>query len=85
MNEILIFLIFTFVFCTIVYIKGIIDRERILRNETEKELIATRKTLKNLCEACINENNSINARITYQAYFGGPVNLTGDGFIDGEE
>ena len=60
-------------------------REYSARKEAEQELGATRKSLKGLCEACIKENNSVHARITYEAYFGTPVNLTGDGFIDGYE
>lgn len=66
-------------------ILGIISRERNARKEAEQELQDTRKSLKNLCEECIRENNSIHARITYQAYFGLPVDHAGDGFIDGYE
>lgn len=66
-------------------ILGIISRERIERKEAEQELEATRKSLKELCETCIKENNSVHARITYEAYFGRPVDNTGDGFIDGYE
>ena len=57
----------------------------IARKKTEQELQSTRKSLKDLCEACIKENNSEHARITYQAYFGLPVEHAGDGFIDGYE
>lgn len=64
---------------------GIILVERDKRKKAEQELQATRKSLKEVCEACIKENNSIHARITYEAYFGIPVDHTGDGFIDGEE
>ena len=63
----------------------VILRERYARKEAEQELGATRKSLKKLCEECIKENNSVYARITYEAYFGTPVNLAGDGFIDGYE
>lgn len=64
---------------------AIILRERDRRKKAEQELESTRKSLKDLCEACIKENNSSHARITYTAYFGKPVDHTGDGFIDGEE
>lgn len=66
-------------------ILGIISRERNARKEAEQELEATRKALKELCEACIKENNSVYARITYKEYFGRSVDHTGDGFIDGYE
>ena len=66
-------------------ILGIIPRERNARKEAEQKLEATRKCLKELCEACIKENNSVYARITYEAYFGKLVDHTGDGFIDGYE
>ena len=59
--------------------------ERHKRREVESELETTRSDLKKLCEKCIDENFSVHARITYQAYFGRPVDHTGDGFIDGEE
>ena len=64
---------------------GIILAERNKRKRAEQELQATRKSLKEVCEACIKENNSVPARITYETYFGTPVDHTGDGFIDGEE
>lgn len=66
-------------------ILGIISRERNARKEAEQELQDTRKSLKNLCEECIKENNSIYARITYAAYFELPVDHAGDGFIDDYE
>lgn len=64
---------------------GIILVERDKRKRAEQELRTTRKSLKKVCEACIKENNSIHARITYEAYFGTTVDHTGDSFIDGEE
>lgn len=64
---------------------GIISRERNARKEAEQDLETTRKSLKELCEACIKKNNSVHARITYEAYLGRPVDHTGDGFIDGYE
>lgn len=64
---------------------GIILREWNAKKQAEQELEATRKSLKELCETCIKENNSIPARITYEAYFGEPVDHTGDGFIDAYE
>ena len=63
----------------------IIMVEREARKRAEHELQTTRESLKKLCEACIKENNSVHARITYAVYFGPPVDHTGDGFIDGEE
>lgn len=64
---------------------AIILRERDRRKKAEQELESTKKSLKDLCEVCIRENNSSHAKITYTAYFGNPVDHAGDGFIDGEE
>ena len=69
----------------IAFAVGIILAERDKRKRAEQELETTKKALKDLCEACIKENNSPHARRTYVAYFGKPVNHTGDGFIDGYE
>ncbi len=66
-------------------IVGIILWERSARKRVEQELRATRKSLKEVCEACMSENNNIRAKIAYEVYFGKAVNHTGDGFIDGEE
>lgn len=61
---------------------GKIKEEQDLRKQAEEELASTKKAFKTLCEDCIAENGSLHARIAYQAYFAGPVDLTGDGFID---
>ena len=79
------FLFFLLVVVIIPMGLGMINEERQKRREVEKELQATRESLRKLCEACIEENNSVHARITYAAYFGEPVDHTGDGFIDGYE
>ena len=85
MNDFILVIVLSIVAIIGGVIMGIISRERNARKEAEQELEATRKSLKELCEACIKENNSVYARITYQAYFGRPVDHTGDGFIDGYE
>ena len=86
MNEfIFLFLVIVPLIISIIggVIIGIILRERNARKEAEQELEATRKSLKELCEVCIKENNSVYARIIYESYFGRPVDHTGDGFING--
>lgn len=86
MNEFILLVIVPLILCILTgVILGITSRERNARKKAEQELQSTRKSLKDLCEACIKENNSIHARITYQVYFGPPVDHTGDGFIDGYE
>lgn len=86
MKDIIALVIIPLVLCVLIsFIWGMFSRERNRRKEAEQELQSTRKSLKELCEICIKENNNIHAKITYQAYFGSSVNHTGDGFIDGYE
>ena len=86
MNDFILLVLVPLIFCVLIGGGlGIISRERNARKRVEQELQSTRKSLKDLCEACIKENNSTYARITYQAYFRHPVDHTGDGFIDGYE
>jgi len=86
MKDFILLVVVPLILCILTgVILGIISRERNARKKVEQELQSTRKSLKELCEACIKENNSIHARITYQAYFGPPVDHAGDGFIDGYE
>ena len=86
MNKTILFVAIPLIlFFATVVIANIISQERNARKKAEQELQTTRKSLKDLCEACIKENNSTHARITYVAYFGKPVDHAGDGFIDGYE
>lgn len=61
------------------------SEERTARIKAEQELLTTREALEDLCKNCIKEKNCPRAKITYQAYFGKPVDHSGDGFIDGYE
>ena len=44
---------------------GIILVERDKRKRVEQELQTTRNSLKNVCQECIKENNSVHARVAY--------------------
>lgn len=80
MNEIVTYVVVViFVILVALYLA-----EQSARKKTEEELQRTRESLKKLCEVTIKENNSIHAKITYEAYFGKNVEHTGDGFVDGE-
>lgn len=86
MNKTILFVAIPLILIFAIAVIGeIISQERNARKKAEQELQTTRKSLKDLCEACIKENNRIHARITYVAYFGKPVDHAGDGFIDGFE
>lgn len=86
MNKIILLVVVPLILIVaIVVLVDAISQERNARKKAEQELQTTRKSLKDLCEACIKENNSTHARITYVAYFGKPVDHAGDGFIDGYE
>lgn len=86
MNKTILFVAIPLILIFAIAVIGeIISQERNARKKAEQELQTTRKSLKDLCEACIKENNSTHARITYVAYFGKTVDHAGDGFIDGFE
>ena len=83
MEKIIIIISILVVFCIIA--ESIIWAERNERKKLEQELEATKESLKEVCEKTIKNNDNICAKITYEAYFGRPVDHTGDGFIDGYE
>ena len=83
MDEIIIFIFVFAIFCIVAC--SIIYKERNNRKKAEQELETTRNALKEVCEKILKDNDSIRAKITYQVYFGEPVDHTGDGFIDGYE
>lgn len=86
MNKIILLVVVPLILIVaIVVLVDTISQERNARKKAEQELQTTRKSLKDLCEACIKESNSTHARITYVAYFGKTVDHAGDGFIDGYE
>lgn len=70
MRNLIFFLIIPGIVIVASIIAGLFSRERNKRKTAEKELHATKKSLKELCEVCIKEHNSVNAKITYEAYFG---------------
>ncbi len=81
MKDFILLVVIPLILCIMTgVISGIISRERNARKKAEQELQYTRKSLKDLCEACIKENNSIHARITYQAYFRPTVDHAEDSF-----
>ena len=83
MEKIIIIINVLVVICIVA--NSIILTERNKRKKLEQELDTTKKALKEVCEKIIKNNDNIGAKITYEAYFGKPVDHTGDGFIDGYE